>query len=484
MDNYNKLLVGTDKLVFGRKFIYDAKSNKFHFDKQINDLDENFITTFKPKFSSNEDFKSRLENEVLTLLVTPGETRFETSYYSKKSGLRYYSIGAKNNEEDPTIIEGSIFDVTNEKIMLAKMTQAEKLRSLGELASGIAHDFNNQLMVITGSCELMMLQELNDKQKKYINNIYQSARRSSELIKKLLAFGHVDDDEKVNLDLVKVVSDTIDIVMQTTKNTVKVHFSTNLLEALVLGNVSNIENVIINLIRNSIDAMGQDGNVYISLSAEYVKETPANSVFKFTSEGYYYKVEVKDEGKGIPKNIMDKIFNPFFSTKESGKGTGLGLSTVYNTMLEHEGILTVTSEVGVGSIFTLYFRAIDTPNLTDTANKILVIDDEDLVRNVICDILMDLSYQVISFSNGTDALAYYKKHHKYVDLVISDMRMPHMDGEDVYREFSKVNPKLLFILLSGYIEEIKLEENDRLLKLSKPITVKKIDESIKKLLNK
>ena len=484
MGNYNKLLIGTDKLLLGSKFVYDAKNNKFHFEKKINEIDENIITSFKPKFSSNEDFKSRLENEILKLLVTPGETRFETSYYSKKSGLRYYSIGAKNSCDDPTIIEGSIFDVTNEKIMLAKMTQAEKLRSLGELSSGIAHDFNNQLMVITGSCELMMLQELDEKQKRYINNIYQSAKKSSELIKKLLAFGHVDNDEKINMDLVKVLTDTIDIIMQTTKNKVKVHFSTNLKEAFINGNVSDIENVIINLIRNSIDAMKRDGNVYISLSMEYVKETPLHSVFKFTSEGYYYKVEVKDEGSGIPKSIMDKIFNPFFSTKESGKGTGLGLSTVYNTMLEHEGILTVDSEVGVGTTFNLYFRALDIKEDLNEVNKILVIDDDDMVRNIICDILLDLNYQVISFSNGKDALSYYKKHYEFIDLVISDYRMPQMDGEEVYKEFIKINPNLLFILLSGYVEEVKLAEGCNLLKLSKPITVKMIDESIKKLLNK
>ena len=178
MGNYNKLLVGTDKLLLGSKFVYDAKNNKFHFDKKINEIDDNFLTSFKPKFSSNEDFKSRLENEVLKLLVTPGETRFETSYYSKKSGLRYYSIGAKNSESDPTIIEGSIFDVTNEKIILAKMTQAEKLRSLGELSSGIAHDFNNQLMVITGSCELMMLQELDEKQKEMVKSFAKNLKEN------------------------------------------------------------------------------------------------------------------------------------------------------------------------------------------------------------------------------------------------------------------------------------------------------------------
>ena len=193
---------------------------------------------------------------------------------------------------------------------------------------------------------------------------------------------------------------------------------------------------------------------------------------------------MKDEGSGISKSIIDKIFNPFFSTKESGKGTGLGLSTVYNTMLEHEGILTVDSEVGVGTTFNLYFRALDVKEEIDEVNKILVIDDDEMVRNIICDMLLDLNYQVISFSNGKDALTYYKKHHEYVDLVISDYRMPNMDGEEVYKEFIKINPNLLFILLSGYVDEVKLQESDNIFKLSKPITVKMIDESIKKLLKK
>ena len=482
MENYSKLIIDGEKMINGRNFTYDLLTGVFVFESPLKNFDQEVLKSFKPRLNNDNDFKSRLENEIYKLSITTGEFRFEASLYSKNKGLRYYSLHIKNSDDAPNVINGIIYDITNEKNLLSKMVHAEKLRSIGEIASGIAHDFNNHLMVITGSCELLQMQQLTEKQKNYINNIYQSAKKSSELIKKILQFGRAEDYENQKFDLIDVVNDAKDIMSHTTKNKTKIHFTTNLKDAMIIGNISSIENSIINLIKNGIDAMNESGSIYIDLTAEYLDSIPENSIVSTTPEGFYYKLEIKDEGTGISDEIMGKIFNPFFSTKDKQKGTGLGLSTVLSTVLEHEGLLTVTSKKAIGSKFTLYFKTLEEPVLKKDRYHIMLIDDEEMVRNVIEEVLSDLSYHVVSFSSASEALEYYKKNITEIDVVISDMRMPNMNGMQLYKRLINLNPKLLFIMLSGFVDEITLEENENTMILAKPITVKNIDEAIKKLL--
>ena len=482
MENYSKLLIDNDKMINGKKFTYNLKSGEFVFEVTPKYLEMDIFKNFKPKQNEQSDFKSRLENEIYRLSNSIGESRFEASLYSKNRGLRYYSINIKNSENEPNIIEGIIYDVTNEKNLLSKMAHAEKLRSIGELASGIAHDFNNHLMVITGSCELLQMQDLTEKQKNYINNIYQSAKKSSELIKKLLQFGRSDDYCTQRFDLISVVNDVKDIMSHTTKNKAKINFTTNLKDAFIIGNINSIENSIINLIKNGIDAMNESGAIYIDLTAEYLESIPENSVITTTPNGYFYKLEIKDEGTGISDEIKDKIFNPFFTTKDKQKGTGLGLATVLSTVLEHEGIITVSSKKGIGSKFTLYFKTLDEPVLKKERYRVMLVDDEEIVRNVISEVLTDLSYHVVSFSSASEALNHYKKNVSEIDVVISDMRMPNMNGFQLYKKLISINPNLMFIMLSGFVDEVSLEEDEKTLVLAKPISVKSLDEVIKKLL--
>lgn len=482
MENYSKLIIDGQMMGNGRKFVYNIETNKFSFEAPLKNFDEDVLKSFKPKLNNDNDFKSRLENEIYKLSIAKGEFRYETSMYSKGKGLRYYSLHLSNDESDENIINGTIYDITNEKNLLSKMVHAEKLRSIGEIASGIAHDLNNHLMVITGSCELLEMQDLTEKQNNYVKNIYQSAKKSSELIKKILQFGRAEHYENQEFDLINIINDAKDIMSHTTKNKTKIHFTTNLKDAVIAGNVSSIENAIINVIKNGIDAMNENGSIYIDLTAEYLDTMPPNSISSTTPEGFYYKLEIKDEGTGISEEIMDKIFNPFFTTKVKQKGTGLGLSTVLSTILEHEGMITVTSKKGIGSKFTLYFKTLTEPVLKKDRYHIMLVDDEDMVRNVISEVLTDLSYHVVCFSNASEALDYYKKNIAEVDVVISDMRMPNMNGMQLYKKLITLNSDLRFIMLSGFVDEITLDENENTLILSKPITVKNIDLMIKKLL--
>ena len=480
MENYSKLIIDSEKLINGKNFIYDIKNNEFKFEEQLKNFDHAVLKNIEPKLNNDNDFKSGIENEIFKLLHSSGEMRYESSLYSKSKGLRYYSITLKKRNDE--FIEGTICDVTNEKHLLSKMVHAEKLRSIGEVASGIAHDFNNHLMVITGSCELLELQDLNDKSKKYIENIYQSAKKSSDLIKKLLQFSRSDDYGVGKFDLIDIVNDSKEIMSHTTKNRTKINFTTDLKEAIIEGNYSSIENAVINIIKNGVDAMDGNGSIYIDLTAEYLDSIPKNSVLTTTPQGYYYKLEIKDEGCGISEEIMDKIFNPFFTTKDKQKGTGLGLSTVLSTVLEHEGLITVSSKKNVGTKFGLYFRALEEPILKKERYYIMLVDDDDMVRDVVSDMLTDLSYHVVSFDSGMKAFEYYKKNLGEVDVVISDMRMPNLNGMQLHKKLITLDPKLKFIMLSGFVDEVELTEDENTVILAKPITVKKISESIKSLL--
>ena len=178
MDNYSKLLIDNDKMINGKIFTYNLKTGEFKFEVTPKYLEMDVLKNFRPKANDNDDFKSRLENEIYKLSISSGEYRFESSLYSKNKGLRYYSVNIKNSESEPNIIDGVIYDITNQKNLLSKMAQAEKLRSIGEIASGIAHDFNNHLMVITGSCELLELQDLTDKQKKTLEKMKQEGKKN------------------------------------------------------------------------------------------------------------------------------------------------------------------------------------------------------------------------------------------------------------------------------------------------------------------
>lgn len=482
MENYSKLIIDNSKMINGKNFTYDIIKNQFSFEGQLKNFELEILNSFRPHETMDEDFKSRLENEIFRLIESSGEARYQTSIYSKNKGLRYYTVHLRCLEEDSNLILGTLYDVTTEKDLLHKMAHAEKLRSIGELASGIAHDFNNHLMVISGSCELLELQGLTEKQLSYVKNIYQSAKKSSELVKKLLSFGHAEDYENKEFDLINVINDAKEIMLHTTKNKTKINFTTDLKDAFITGNLSSIENAIINIIKNGIEAMNDNGSIYIDLTAEYLEEKPVDSVLSTMVNGYYYKLEIKDEGKGISDEIKEKIFNPFFSTKTKQNGTGLGLSTVLSTILEHEGQITVNSKKGIGTKFTLYFKTLNDPVLKKDRYHVMLVEDEEMVRTVVSEILTDLSYHVVSFSNGLDALEYYKKNQNEVDIVVSDMRMPNMTGLQLYKKMRTYRLDLPFIVLSGFVSEVTLDEDENTVILAKPVSAKIIDESIKKLL--
>ena len=353
MPFYNDLTLKDEKFMELRRFAYDFTLNKFTFSNKYKEFDEDFVEFFNPHFISNDEFRTKLEEEVLALKEKPGKFDFKISHFSKGYGLRYYRV-LGSNKKDNNIVYGIIYDVTNEHDLLQRMNHAERLRMVGELSGGIAHDFNNNLMVISGASELLLLGDLTDKQRDYVNKIYQAARRSAELSKKLLSFSRVKEDDEL-FDLVNVVNNVIDIVSYTAKTAVTIRFNKEMKNAYVYGNSSEIANAIINLVKNAIEASGEDVIVDINLGLECLIEMPINSITTIKPSGEYYKLDIIDYGTGISKENIDKIFNPFFTTKTETDGTGLGLAAVLSTVIASKGIISLKTEENEGSTFTLYF---------------------------------------------------------------------------------------------------------------------------------
>ena len=353
MPFYNDLTLKDEKFMELRRFSYDFNLNKFSFSNKYKEIDEDFLEFFNPDFISNDEFRTKLEEEVMSLKNKPGKFDFKLSYYSKEYGLRYYRV-LGSNKRDNNIVYGIIYDVTNEHDLLQKMNHAERIRMVGELSGGIAHDFNNNLMIISGASELLMLGDLDEKQKEYVNKIYHAARRSAELSKKLLMFSRVKEEDEL-FDLVNVIDNVISIINYTTKNDVKINFVKGVKNAYIYGNSADITNAIINLVKNAIEASNSDVVVDINLTVEFLNELPKNSITTIKPCGEYYKLEIIDYGSGISKENMDKIFNPFFSTKNEKEGTGLGLSAVLSTVIATKGIISLKTQEDVGSTFTLFF---------------------------------------------------------------------------------------------------------------------------------
>ena len=264
--------------------------------------------------------------------------------------------------------------------------------------------------------------------------------------------------------------------------------------AWILGDPSQIEQVFINLAVNARDAMPQGGEIVFS--TELVTIADRNEHEQEVAAGDYVAVSVSDTGCGVPKEIQDRVFEPFFTTKEQGKGTGMGLATAYGVVKNHGGFVRLWSEPGVGTRFTVYLPASPQeaphspgaarPETSRGSGRILVIDDEEVVREMVSRILERLGYSVTAFGDGETAIAHFREHAAETDLVILDMSMPGMDGRACYRALKEIDPTVCALLSSGYAQDQKIEETmEEGVKgfLQKPYHVTALAAEIARILN-
>lgn len=358
------------------------------------------------------------------------------------------------------LLRKSFIDISERVALQNQLHQAEKMQAIGQLAGGIAHDFNNQLSSILGHAE-MLQRRLNDQRLlRYVELIRTAAKRSAELTQQLLDFSrkgqHLTRTTAINPLLHEVVA----VLKRSVDKRITIDCCLNAGEAKVKADPTQLQNALLNLALNARDAMPDGGELtFFTDIVPLGKEFSKRHSYK-VSPGNYLKICVSDTGCGMSKAVQQRIFEPFFTTKAMGKGTGMGLASVYGTVLSHKGHINVYSELGKGTTFHIYLPLAleqediscqDIPLLPVAGSgHILVVDDEELVRQMTIEMLEDLGYRVTEAAHGAEALKIYQGSWQQFDLVILDMIMPAMDGRDTFVAMREINPEIKAILCSGY----------------------------------
>jgi PAS domain S-box-containing protein len=340
----------------------------------------------------------------------------------------------------------------------SQLRQAQKMEALGTLSGGIAHDFNNILAAIIGFSELLEGHTAKgSRDAHHLHRIMEAGIRGRELVRQMLTFSRKTEQEKKPLPVSSIVKETVKLLRATTPSTISVRVNA-LSEASILGDPTQIQQVLMNLCANATYAMREKGGS-LDIELSEMSVSPSNGDPQGIAPGQYVKLVVRDTGTGMSPDIMDKIFDPFFTTKKLGEGTGLGLSVVHGIVKQHEGSITVESEPGRGSTFTVYFPQIfgdlETDAVTDDeiptgSERILFVDDEEALVEMGEDILAELGYEVTARMNGREAVALLKEDPSRFDLVITDQTMPEMTGIELAGEVLATRADMPIIMCTGF----------------------------------
>ena len=411
---------------------------------------------------------------------------------------RFYVTPVDQDDEEAAIVYA--LEITEQRSLESQFLQSQKLETVGQLAGGIAHDFNNVLSAIIMATDFLLnAHRPSDPSFQDIMQIKQNANRAASLVRQLLAFSRRQTLRPQVLDLGEALSDLSILLRRLIGEKVTLDVQRHDVWP-VKADLSQFEQVIVNLAINARDAMPDGGKLTVRASNVTQSETSKFEGWSLPA-GDYVLVEVADTGTGIPSDIMDRIFEPFFSTKEVGKGTGLGLSTVYGIIKQTGGFIVPESELGKGTVFRIFLPR-HTPTSEDLASikpvatesrparaaddtgqgTILLVEDEEGLRSLNARGLKSRGYNVLEAGNGLEAIELIDGHDGSIDLVVSDVVMPEMDGPALLKELRKRSPDLKIIFVSGYAEEAfakSLPEGGQFEFLAKPFTLKQLIAKVK-----
>jgi two-component system, cell cycle sensor histidine kinase and response regulator CckA len=419
-------------------------------------------------------------------------------------GRRVYMVPLATGSHGGDAVVCYVIDTTEQKALEAKFAQSQKMEAVGKLAGGIAHDFNNVLTAIIGSADLMLqTHRASDAAHKDIQNIKQSANRAAGLVGKLMAFSRQQPMQLEALGLADSMLDLRQMLKTSLGEKIDLKISTDRDLWYVKGDRTQIDQVVVNLAVNARDAMPNGGSFTVR-TRNITEREAQKSPHPGLPVAEFVLTEVEDTGSGMPADVLAKIFEPFFTTKEVGKGTGLGLATVYGIVKQLSGYIYAESVMGSGTIFRIYLprthieneaefvaqkaakKEIAPVDLTGNA-KVLVVEDEDMVRSVAVRSLTRLGYTVLEASNGYEALDIVAEQNGAVDIVISDVVMPEMDGPAFLKEVRKTNPDLRIIFVSGHTNDAfktSLDENENFAFLPKPFSLPQLAAKVKEELSR
>ncbi len=431
-------------------------------------------------------------------LLSSGEFRREVEHTTKDGRgiiVNVRSTLVRDADGRPRSVLSINTDVTEHKKLEGQFLRAQRLESIGTLASGVAHDLNNILAPILMSAPLLREDLPPEISERIITTIEESAQRGAQIVKQVLTFARGVEGDRVLIDPTYLVKEMVQIAGETFPKSIGItaRYSDNVWP--VEGDPTQLHQVILNLSVNARDAMPSGGSLVLSVENFTVDEHYA-SMMQGAKAGPHVLIRATDTGSGIPRDLLDKIFDPFFTTKGVGKGTGLGLSTALGIVKSHGGFLSVQSELGSGTTFTIFLPAaaatrtdvspvVEPPPIRGSGETILVVDDEASIATITKLILENHNYRVLTAHDGPEALALFAQHMDGVDLVITDMMMPYMDGAALIRTLQRMSARVRFIASTGHGDQprdVELQGLGVTATLTKPYDVARLLTTVQQLL--
>jgi PAS domain S-box-containing protein len=398
--------------------------------------------------------------------------------------------------KDGMAVQGVVRDISERKYLERQIRHSQKIEAISRLAGGIAHDFNNILAIIRGYTEL----SLDDVPggsilSRNLHHVLAASDRARDLVNQILAFSRQSDEEHQPVRLSRIIEESLRILRPSLPSAIKIHHHIDNRDGIVIVEPTRIRQVMINLYANSIHAMRETGGV-LEVRLEKVKlGTGDINGLKDLAAGFYLKLSVKDTGHGMSPDVLERIFDPYFTTKCAGEGSGMGLSVIHGIVKKHGGEIVVESERGKGTAFYLYFPLVEGAPEEESAGaepipgvkeRILLVDDEQVLVYMEQEVLERLGYDVVAISNSIEALEIFKSDPELFDLVIADQGMHGMTGIRLSVELLKIRPGIPIILCTDFNDSLTRQQA---LKtgvkefLMKPIIKREIAAVIRKLLN-
>ncbi|MFN2151141.1 MAG: PAS domain S-box protein, partial [Anaerolineales bacterium] len=445
----------------------------------------------------HEDDRESTAKAMETLYQPPHTAHMEQRAMTKDGWrwLAWVDTAVLDEDGNVTAIIGAGRDITKRKKLEEETLRQERLAAVGQLAAGIAHDFNNLLTSMIGFAELVQYRyDLPDRAKSDLARIARQGQRAAKLTRQILDFSRQTINEPQALDLNVYLTETLKFIERTIPENIEIEFNFERGDHTINADPTQMQQVITNLAVNARDAMPGGGTLSFNLSrTSFAADDPLPC--PDMEAGEWIKLAVIDTGSGIAPETLSHIFEPFFTTKEIGQGTGLGLAQIYGIIQQHNGCIAVESQVGQGTTFTLYFPALTThtpagSEVAETFSKgqgqtILLVEDEQMVREVAQAMLEMLNYQVLAAKNGEEGLTMYRAQADQIALVLTDAMMPKMDGFALASALQKEAPGLKVVLMTGYApdSEISAETIQNITnRLQKPLNLHQLADAMKKAL--
>jgi PAS domain S-box-containing protein len=514
-------LVGIFKLGFDEKIPVNLPSRKLAEKIIYNgiyiDCNDAFATMYN--YSSKEDvIGTRNSDQIINreesisriekFVKNNYKTEIIDSQESDKDGnVKHFrnSYFGVIDKEHLVWVWGIQIEITEQKRLEAQLVQSQKMEAVGTLAGGISHDFNNFLTVINGYAQISLKRmEENDPLYRYINTILKAGKKAEDLTRQLLAFSRKQIYQAKIVDLNSLITSFEHMLRRFISEDISMNMILSLKNPAIKADPGQIEQIFMNLIVNSRDAIKQGSEhlkekkitietAITNLDANYIKNHPGSKV------GNFAYISVSDTGVGIDKEIKEKIFEPFFTTKDKSHGTGLGLATVYGIVKQNNGSIYVYSEKGYGTTFKIYWPIADDTQISEDHEKhsesmmkgsetLLLVEDDEEVRGFASTALQNLGYTVYEAENGKRALEFIKAESKLnLDLLVTDMVMPEMNGKELANELMKINPETKIIFTSGYtdnhiVQSGNLDKNVNF--IQKPFSEQTLARKIRTVLDK